>query len=180
MENGFKEKLVEIQYYLDVPEQLRDEYTDHQYNYILCNQSCFVVLKMFFTQGSLPDIILFTFEKLSMNYGLQEEVINVLSHFLLADRRSWSKSSIEAIATDMLVKKISTFEEAVEYIREKINSKQKAAKKTSETRANHIQRVADLKREISRCENLAENGEPTQYQLGYILGLRKALQIIQS
>ncbi|MFC5447570.1 DnaD domain protein [Paenibacillus aestuarii] len=129
------DKSVEMQYYLEVPQQLRGECTDHQYNYILRNEPYTAVLKMFFTQGSIPDGVLNIFEKIDLNYKLKEEVINVLIHYLHIDRRSWAKSSIEAVASDMLGKQISTYEQAVEYVREKISYKQKAASKVEAAKA---------------------------------------------
>ncbi|NOU99760.1 helicase DnaB [Paenibacillus planticolens] len=129
------EKSVEMAYYLEVPQQLRGECTDHQYNYIMRNEPYTAVLKMFFTQGSIPDGVLNIFEKIDLNYKLNEEVINVLIHFLHIDRRSWAKSSIEAVASDMLGKQIVTYEQAVEYVREKISYKQKAASKVEAAKA---------------------------------------------
>ncbi|MDQ0878220.1 replication initiation and membrane attachment protein [Paenibacillus sp. V4I3] len=129
------DKSVEMAYYLEVPQQLRGECTDHQYNYIMRNEPYTAVLKMFFTQGSIPDGVLNIFEKIDLNYKLNEEVINVLIHFLHIDRRSWAKSSIEAVASDMLGKQIVTYEQAVEYVREKISYKQKAASKVEAAKA---------------------------------------------
>jgi replication initiation and membrane attachment protein len=129
------EKSVEMQYYLEVPAQLRSECTDHQYNYILRNEPYTFVLKKFFTQGSIPDGVLNIFEKIDLNYKLKEEVINVLIHFLHIDRRSWAKSSIEAVASDMLGKQVASYEQAVEYVREKIRFKEKAASKVEAAKA---------------------------------------------
>ncbi|UJF32269.1 replication initiation and membrane attachment family protein [Paenibacillus hexagrammi] len=129
------ERPVEMQYYLEVPQLLRGECTDHQYNYILRNEPYIAVLRMFFTQGSIPDGVLNIFEKIDLNYKLKEEVINVLIHFLHIDRRSWARSSIEAVASDMLGKQVLTYEQAVEYVREKIRFKQKAASKVEAAKA---------------------------------------------
>jgi replication initiation and membrane attachment protein len=129
------EKSVEMQFYLEVPAQLRNECTDHQYNYILRNEPYTYVLKKFFTQGSIPDGVLNIFEKIDLNYKLNEEVINVLIHFLHVDRRSWAKSSIEAVASDMLGKQVVSYEQAVEYIREKIRYKEKVASKVEAAKA---------------------------------------------
>ncbi|MEW9700726.1 helicase DnaB [Paenibacillus sp. SI8] len=134
-EENASEKSVEMQFYLEVPQQLRGECTDHQYNYIMRNEPYTAVLKMFFTQGSIPDGVLNIFEKIDLNYKLREEVINVLIHFLHIDRRSWAKSSIEAVASDMLGKQISTYEQAVDYVREKISYKMKAASKVEAAKA---------------------------------------------
>ncbi|MCD1259775.1 helicase DnaB [Paenibacillus athensensis] len=129
------EKPVEMQYYLEVPLVLRGECTDHQYNFILRNEQYPFVLKKFFTQGATPDGVLDIFEKIDLNYKLNMEVINVLIHFLHVDRRSWAKSSIEAVASDMLGKQITTYEQAVEYVREKLRFKEKAASKAEAARA---------------------------------------------
>lgn len=129
------EKSVEMQYYLEVPQLLRSECTDHQYNYILRNEPYTYVLKKFFTQGSIPNGVLNIFEKIDLSYKLKEEVINVLIHFIHVDRRSWANSSIEAVASDMLGKQIASYEQAVEYVREKIKFKEKAASKAEAAKA---------------------------------------------
>jgi replication initiation and membrane attachment protein len=130
------EKSVEMQFYLDVPPLLQGECTDHQYNYILRNEPYTYVLKKFFTQGSIPNGVLNIFEKIDLSYKLAEEVINVLIHFIYIDRRSWANSSIEAVASDMLGKQITTYEQAVEYVREKIRYKEKAASKVEAAKAS--------------------------------------------
>ncbi len=126
---------VEMAYYLEVPQLLQADCTNHQYNYILRNEPYTFVLKKFFAQGSIPDGVLNIFEKIDLNYKLKEEVINVLIHFLHVDRRSWAKSSIEAVASDMLGKQIATYEQAVEYVREKQRYKEKAATKAAAAKA---------------------------------------------
>jgi replication initiation and membrane attachment protein len=134
-EVGASEKSVEMQFYLEVPQLLRSECTDHQYNYILRNEPYTYVLKKFFTQGSIPNGVLNIFEKIDLSYKLKEEVINVLIHFIHIDRRSWANSSIEAVASDMLGKQIATYEQAVEYVREKLRYKEKAASKVEAAKA---------------------------------------------
>lgn len=123
------EKPVEMEFYLDVPAMFQGQCDIHQYNMLLRNEPYILVLKKFFPQGSVPDGVLDIFEKIDLNYGLKEEVINVLIHFIHADRRSWAKSSIEAAASDMLGKHIATYEQAVEYIRAKMRYKARAAAK---------------------------------------------------
>jgi replication initiation and membrane attachment protein len=134
-EAGATEKSVEMQFYLEVPQLLRNECTDHQYNYILRNEPYTYVLKKFFTQGSIPNGVLNIFEKIDLSYKLKEEVINVLIHFIHIDRRSWANSSIEAVASDMLGKQIATYEQAVEYVREKLRYKEKTASKVEAAKA---------------------------------------------
>ncbi|MNI04560.1 hypothetical protein D3C73_574850 [compost metagenome] len=129
------EKSVEMQFYLEVPQMLRGECTDHQYNYILRNEPYTYVLKKFFTQGSIPNGVLNIFEKIDLSYKLKEEVINVLIHFIHIDRRSWANSSIEAVASDMLGKQITSYEQAVDYVREKIRYKEKTASKVEAAKA---------------------------------------------
>jgi replication initiation and membrane attachment protein len=117
------EKSVQMEFYLEVPALFQGQCDVHQYNTILRNEPYTKVLKMFFPKGTVPDGVQDIFDRIDLNYGLAEEVINVLIHFIHVDRRSWAKSSIEAVASDMLGKQVSTYEQAVEYIREKIRYK---------------------------------------------------------
>jgi replication initiation and membrane attachment protein len=117
------EKSVQMEFYLEVPVFFKGQCDVHQYNTLLKNQPYTLVLKKFFPKGTVPDGVLDIFERIDLNYGLAEEVINVLIHFIHVDRRSWAKSSIEAVASDMLGKQVTSYEQAVEYIREKIRFK---------------------------------------------------------
>ncbi|ARF67537.1 helicase DnaB [Paenibacillus larvae subsp. pulvifaciens] len=128
---GETEQSVQMEYYLAVPQLLQGECNDHQYNYILKNEPYTFVLKKFFPHGSVPDGVMDIFEKIDLNYKLKEEVINVLIHYIYVDRRSWTKASIEAVASDMLGKQILTYEQAVEYVRERQRYKEQAAAKAA-------------------------------------------------
>ncbi|TVY08498.1 helicase DnaB [Paenibacillus cremeus] len=123
-ENG-GEKIVEMEYYLEVPDLFQGECNQHQYNYILRNEPYTFLLEKIFSKGSVPDGLLDTLSKVDLNYGLREEVINVLIHFIYVNKRSWAKSSIEYSVTDMLGKQVSTFEQAVKYIREQVKYQEK-------------------------------------------------------
>lgn len=120
------ENAVQMEFYLEVPPLFHGQCDVHQYNMLLRNEPYTLVLKKFFPQGTVPDGVLDIFERIDLNYGLSEEVINVLIHFLHTDRRSWAKSSIEAVASDLLGKQVATYEQAVEYIRERARYKAKA------------------------------------------------------
>ncbi|MCR8629870.1 helicase DnaB [Paenibacillus radicis (ex Xue et al. 2023)] len=113
-----EEKTVEMEFYLEVPDIFQGECNQHQYNYILRNEPYTFVLEKIFSKGTVPDGLLDTLAKVDLNYRLNEEVINVLIHFIYVNKRSWAKNSIEASVTDMLGKQVSTFEQAVQYIRE--------------------------------------------------------------
>jgi len=121
------EKPVEMSYYLDVPPLFQNQCDIHQYNMMLRNEPYTLVLKRFFPSGRVPDGVLGIFEKINLSYKLKEEVINVLIHFIHVERRSWSKSSIEYVASDMLGKQVTTYEQAVEYVREQQRWKEKKA-----------------------------------------------------
>jgi replication initiation and membrane attachment protein len=123
-----EEKSVEMAFYLEAPQIFQGQCDVHQYNMILRNEPYTLVLKRFFPKGSVPDGVLDIFQKIDLNYKLSEEVINVLIHFIHTDRRSWAKSSIEAVASDLLGKGIITYELAVEYVRDKAKYREQAAK----------------------------------------------------
>lgn len=72
------------------------------------------------------------FEKIDLNYKLSGEVINVLIHYLMTmvasggDQRM-NRNFVEAIASNMLVKQVNTYEKAVRYIRDQSKVKGKGA-----------------------------------------------------
>ncbi|WP_281891137.1 DnaD domain protein [Paenibacillus sp. YYML68] len=117
---GAKDRAVEMTYYLDVPDLFQGECSPHQYNYILRNEPYTYLLEKIFSRGTVPDILLDTLTRMELNYGMTEEVINVLIHYIYVSKRSWAKKYLEAIATDMLGKQILTFEQAVLYVREQL------------------------------------------------------------
>ncbi|TDF98909.1 helicase DnaB [Paenibacillus piri] len=123
------EKTVEMEYYLEVPDIFQGECNQHQYNYILRNEPYTFLLEKIFSKGTVPDGLLDTLAKVDLNYRLNEEVINVLIHFIYVYKRSWAKNSIEASVTDMLGKQVGTFEQAVEYIRDYAKFKERQSGK---------------------------------------------------
>lgn len=114
------EKTVEMEYFLEVPDIFQGECNQHQYNFILRNEPYTYLLEKIFSKGSIPNGLLDTLSIVDMNYGLKEEVINVLIHFFYVNKRSWAKSSIEYSVTDMLAKQVGSFEQAVQYIRDQM------------------------------------------------------------
>ena len=118
-----EEKVVEMAFYLEVPPLFQGQCDDHQYNMMLRNEPYTKVLQRFFPQAKVPDGVLDIFEKVDLTYKVSAEVINVMIHFIHAERRSWSKTSIEQLASDLLGKHISRYEQAVDYVREKRKQK---------------------------------------------------------
>jgi replication initiation and membrane attachment protein len=128
---GAEDKTVEMEFYLQVPDIFQGECNQHQYNYILRNEPYIFLLEKIFSKGTVPDGLLDTLAKVDLNYGLKEEVINVMIHYLYINKRSWSKASIEFSVTDMLAKQVNSYEQAVHYIREQAKyMESKAAPRT--------------------------------------------------
>lgn len=118
------EKPVELAFLLDVPVFFQAQANQLQYNMILKNDSYTDLLQRLFVNRPIPDSLLHIFSKLNLHYGLPDEVMNVLIHYLHVLNRSWSKSYIEAIATEFVARNIHTFEEAVSYVREQLAARQ--------------------------------------------------------
>ncbi len=110
------EKDVDESYYLEVPELLRDQCSISQYNHMLRNSPHTEVLERFFP-GTVPSHVLNMFDMVDRNYKLQEEVINVLIHYLKTEQLSWNKPFIDSIAADWLGKQIDSYEKAVMHLR---------------------------------------------------------------
>jgi replication initiation and membrane attachment protein len=116
---GAEEKTVEMSFYLDVPAMFAGQCDIHQYNALLRNEPYTGLLGRFFPKGSVPKTVTDIFEKIDMNYKLPDEVINVMIHHLhVYKESSWTKGYIDSVASNMLAKGVSTYEQAVGYIRE--------------------------------------------------------------
>lgn len=135
-----EEVAVQMEYYVEVPPQFTNKCDVHQYNMMLRNEPYTRLLKTFFP-GAVPDNLLDIFEKIDLNYKLPGEVINVLIHYLMAlltsgGEQRINRNFVDAIASNMLMKQINTYEKAVQYIRDQAKVKEKTAAQTSPAAGN--------------------------------------------
>ncbi|MBH5319235.1 DnaD domain protein [Paenibacillus sp. GSMTC-2017] len=121
---------VQEQDYLPVPNQLQGRCDVQQYNMLMRNEPHTRYLKRFFP-GAIPDWIENVFERIDLNYRLATPVINVLIHYVLGanDAGRVTKTFIDAVASNMLMKGIDTFEKAVHYVREQAQLEQDKQKR---------------------------------------------------
>ncbi|MFI2857873.1 DnaD domain protein [Paenibacillus sp. JSM ZJ436] len=133
-----EEHAVQSEYYVEVPLQFQSKCDIHQYNMMLRNEPYTRLLQTFFP-GSVPAHFMDMFEKIDHSYKLPGEVINILIHYLMSliaaggDQRI-NRNFVEAIASNMLLKQVDTYEKAVQYIRDQAKSKGKQAAAASRTR----------------------------------------------
>jgi len=127
---------VQEQYMLDIPPLLQSQYNDpHRYNLHLRNLPYTKVLELHFPGGVTPDVRE-AFLELNSLYKLPDEVINVLMHFISVEGKLWERFPIKNLATDMIGKqKVNSFESAVEYIRNRIRTRQQAEASAREASA---------------------------------------------
>ncbi|NIK78497.1 replication initiation and membrane attachment protein [Paenibacillus castaneae] len=116
---------VQEQDYLPVPNQLHGRCDVQQYNMLMRNEPHTRFLQRFFP-GAIPDWIERVFERIDINYKLAAPVINVLIHYVLGanEAQRVTKTFLDAVASNMLVKQIDTFEKAVLYVREQAQVEQ--------------------------------------------------------
>jgi replication initiation and membrane attachment protein len=134
-EDTQEEKAVEMDSYLEIPSMFINQCNIHQYNMMMRNEPYTLVLKRFFP-GSVPDHVSKIFEKIDLNYKLKEEVINVLIHYLKVYNLSWNKAFIDSIVSDMLGKQINSYEQAVKYIRDHNQAKEKSRNQSTASMRN--------------------------------------------
>jgi replication initiation and membrane attachment protein len=110
---------VQEQHYLQVPSQLAGRCDIQQYNMLMRNEPHTRFLQRFFP-GSIPEWIERSFERMDLNYKLAGPVINVLIHYVIGanDSQRITKTFLDAVASNMLLKQVDTFEKAVLYVRE--------------------------------------------------------------
>jgi replication initiation and membrane attachment protein len=172
-----EEKPVEMAFYLEVPAMFQGQCDIHQYNMLMRNEPYTQVLKRFFPK-QIPEGLRDIFEKVDLNYGLNEEVINVLIHFLHTDKRSWAKSWIESIAADLLGKQVATYEQAVQYIRQQQEYKARAAAKSDKRKTadtGSYSRSSSKKPNIPIIQNVPDEPLPTEEEFAAML--RKARKL---
>ncbi|NMO95646.1 helicase DnaB [Paenibacillus lemnae] len=133
-----EEHAVQMEYYVEVPIQFQSKCDIHQYNMMLRNEPYTRLLQTFFP-GSVPVHFMDMFEKIDLSYKLPGEVINVLIHYLMSliaagGEQRINRNFVEAIASNMLLKQVNSYEKAVQYIRDQAKSKGKQAQAASRTR----------------------------------------------
>ncbi|WP_029192176.1 helicase DnaB [Paenibacillus harenae] len=111
--------------FLQVPNQLLGRCDIQQYNMLMRNEPHTRFLQRFFP-GAVPDWIERAFERIDLNYKLAAPVINVLIHYVIGanEAQRVTKTFLDAVASNMLVKQIDTFEKAVQYVREQAQVEQ--------------------------------------------------------
>ncbi|WP_308638557.1 replication initiation and membrane attachment family protein [Paenibacillus silvisoli] len=119
------EVAVQAEYYMDVPEQMAGRCDIHQYNMLMRNEPHTRFLARFFP-GAVPERIIRVFEVMNLNYRLQDAVINVLIHYVvgLKDAQRVTNQFIDAVASNMLMKGVDSYEKAVGYVREQVKLEQ--------------------------------------------------------
>ncbi|MGZ9585327.1 DnaD domain protein [Paenibacillus marinisediminis] len=115
------EVAVQMEFYLEVPPQFSGKCDIHQYNMMLRNTPYTRMLEKFFP-GAVPDSFMDMFTKMDLNYKMSDEVINVLIHYLMmllaqGSNQRLNRNFVEQIVSNMLLKQVKTYEEAVQYIR---------------------------------------------------------------
>ncbi|UVI31752.1 helicase DnaB [Paenibacillus spongiae] len=116
-----EEVAVQEEFYMEVPAQLAGRCDIHQYNMLMRNEPHTRFVTRFFP-GAVPEWIIRVFEVIDLNYRLTGSVINVLIHYVLGmnDAQRVTKTYIDAVASNMLVKRIDSFEKAVRYVRDQV------------------------------------------------------------
>lgn len=112
-------------HYLPVPEQLSGRCDIRQYNMLMRNEPHTRFLRRFFP-GAVPEWIDNVFQRIDLNYRLAGPVINVLIHYVIGagDSGRVTRTFLDAVASNMLIKNIDTFEKAVQYVREQARVEQ--------------------------------------------------------
>lgn len=179
------EHVVEMEYYLDVPPQFATKCDIHQYNMMLRNEPYLRLLQTFFP-GSVPDNLIDIFEKVDLSYKLPAEVINVLIHYLMTllvsgSEQRINRNFVEAIASNMLLKQVFTYEKAVQYIRDqakvKGNKEKAGAERTSKTgRSRSYQQQTRNKPEIPIVQDTGSSDAVSEEELEEMIRFAEEMQ----
>ncbi|MDO7907046.1 DnaD domain protein [Paenibacillus sp. JX-17] len=177
-----EEHMVEMEYYVEVPPQFESKCDVHQYNMMLRNEPYTRLLKTFFP-GSVPSNLIDIFEKIDLSYKLPAEVINVLIHYLMSllvkgsDQRI-NRNFVEAVASNMLLKQINTYEKAVQYIRDqsKVKGKNAASGGSAPRNRGYAGRQGKLKPEIPIVQDEAGGDAVSEEEFEELLRMAEQMQ----
>ncbi|AOZ91994.1 DnaD domain protein [Paenibacillus crassostreae] len=174
------EHAVQMEYYVEVPMQFKSKCDIHQYNMILRNEPYTKLLKTLFP-GAVPDNFIDIFEKIDLSYKLPGEVINILIHYLISllatggDQRI-NRNFVEAIASNMLLKQINTYEKAVQYIKDQSKVKGKQAQSSSGTRNRAYGKPTKMKPEIPVALNNSPAEEVSEEEFEEMMRMAAEIQ----
>nr|WP_245339401.1 DnaD domain protein [Paenibacillus shirakamiensis] len=176
------EHAVQMEFYVEVPPQFMKKCDIHQYNMMLRNEPYTRLLKTFFP-GSVPDNLLDIFEKIDHNYKLPGEVINVLIHYLMAlltsgGEQRINRNFVDAIASNMLMKQVSTYEQAVQYIREqsKVKNRSEVAATSAPRPKTNYGRPVKAKPEIQIVQRSAEHEGVSEEEFAELIKMAEQMQ----
>ncbi|EHS56304.1 DnaD domain protein [Paenibacillus sp. Aloe-11] len=176
------EQAVEMEFYVEVPPQFTAKCDIHQYNMMLRNEPYRRLLQTFFP-GTVPGNLLDIFEKIDISYKLPGEVINVLIHYLMSllvsgsDQRI-NRNFVEAVASNMLLKQVNTYEKAVQYIRDqaKVKGKQTAASSSGGRSRSYAKNNGSAKPSIPIVQDQPSEESVSEEELDELLRLAERLQ----
>lgn len=177
------EHAVQMEFYVEVPPQFQAKCDIHQYNMMLRNEPYTRLLKTFFP-GSIPDNLLDIFENIDHNYKLPSEVINVLIHYLMnlltsGGEQRINRNFVNAIASNMLMKQVDTYEKAVQYIREQAKVKTKnEATAAAGGRPRTYNRNAKFKPEIPIVQSTSpeQDGGVSEEEFAELIKMAELMQ----
>ena len=177
-EEPAEEVAVQEEFYLEVPLQFQTKCDIHQYNMMLRNEPYTKLLQTFFP-GSVPVQFMDMFEKIDLSYKLPGEVINVLIHYLMSliasgGEQRINRNFVEAIASNMLLKQVNSYEKAVQYIRDQAKLKGKQAAASSRTRT--YAKGAKAKPEIPVASGTAKGEAVSEEDFEQMMKLAAELQ----
>lgn len=146
---------------------------------MLRNEPYTRLLKTFFP-GTVPDNLLDIFEKVDLNYKLPGEVINVLIHYLMSlltsgGEQRINRNFIDAIAANMLLKQVDTYEKAVQYIRDQAKVKDKAAGGAKRGRS-YAGRSAKPKPEIPIVQQSGDDQALSEEEFAELIKMAEQMQ----
>ena len=174
------EHAVQMEYYVEVPMQFKSKCDIHQYNMMLRNEPYTKLLKTLFP-GSVPDNFVDIFEKIDLSYKLPGEVINILIHYLISllasggDQRI-NRNFVEAIASNMLLKQIDSYEKAVQYIKDQSKVKGKQAQASGNTRSRTYGKTTKVKPEIPVAQDNSPADEVSEAQFEEMMKMAAEIQ----
>jgi replication initiation and membrane attachment protein DnaB len=107
---------ISVRHALEVP----DRYRDLEYQKIILKSPIPEILETLLDD---PRHVVYVhlFEKFEVNYKIPNAVIRAIIHYMIVHNRAWSTSYLETVATDLLINRVTSFDQAMDHFAKRLS-----------------------------------------------------------
>jgi len=161
---------------LAVPRQFKGKPAD--YESLILRFPIRQILENLLDDEHMINVYAHLFDKFEINYKLPNSVIRAMIHFMLLHNRAWSIAYLETIATDLLIKGIKTFDQAMEHFEKRLSWYEKHESGRKPEKLRNQQKPEDRKKrhiQIKKADSAIDDPPLTNEELEELIRRAKEM-----